>query len=112
MQDQGQIQPISQTDMAAADSLPVRIITALILGAFHVARLAVLTFMMLIEPVVRIVLCAAGFILTWSALLLRWTRHDPHLPFWSMIAYGIGCLWILAIFYWVMKLLGAPSSRN
>ena len=72
------------------------------------ARLPVLTVLVILEPVVRVLLAGFALLFVLVAFVLEWTAPATlHVPFWGMLAMGIGCAWLLALYYLVLRVLSA-----
>ncbi len=68
-----------------------------LLVAWNGGRLAVLAFLVLLEPLVRIVFVPLAFLGLCVTLLFGFAMGDPHFPKWGMLALSIGMLWV----YWL-----------
>ena len=72
-------------------------------------RIPALAFLVILEPVVRLVLAASALLLVLTALFYR-AIGMPHFPFWTMLALGIGSLLLLALYYALMRVLCARAA--
>jgi len=88
--------------------LAKRTALAVLRGLWIAARLPVLTLLVILEPVVRVLLAGFALIFVLVALLLEFTAPAAlHVPFWGMLAMGIACAWLLALYYLVLRVLSA-----
>jgi hypothetical protein len=67
-------------------------------------RFAALALLMILEPVARFVLSASALLMTLSALFLKATLSRPF-PFWGMLGASVGCMFLLVLYYSLMRLL-------
>jgi hypothetical protein len=75
-----------------------------ILGlAWHVVRLPILAFLVIIEPIVRLVLWGAAFLGVLTAFLFEFSGV-PNFPFWLMMSISIGCMLLLGLYYATLRL--------
>jgi hypothetical protein len=83
--------------------------------AWDVLRVPALTVLVILQPVVEFVLCTSALLVLLSAILLKLTTHRPEVPFWGMVAVSVGCVWALALYHGVMRILsvrpGVRASR-
>lgn len=85
-------------------------IAATIAGGFlsltwHLIRLPVLAFLVILEPLVRLVLSGAAFLGVITAFVFEYSGAVPDFPFWQTIAISIGCMLLLAGYYGLIRLL-------
>jgi hypothetical protein len=71
--------------------------------AWHIVRLPILAFLIIIEPVVRLVLWSAAFLGTLTAFLFEFSGAAPNFPFWLMISVSIGCMLLLGAYYALLR---------
>ena len=77
-------------------------------GLWIAARLPVLTVLVILEPVVRVLLAGFALLFVLVAFVLELTAPATlHVPFWGMLAMGIGCVWLLALYYLALRVLSA-----
>jgi len=79
---------------------------------WDVVRLPLLTLLVILEPLVQFSLSACALLLTMTALFFRFLVHRPDFPFWGMLALSIGCVWVLALYYACIRLLGLRVGAN
>jgi hypothetical protein len=72
--------------------------------AWQVVRLPALAFLLIIEPVVRLVLSSAALLGVFTALLFEFSAAAPTFPFWGMIAISVGCMLALMTCYALLRL--------
>ena len=85
-----------------------RTVRAAVRGLWIAARLPLVTLLVILEPVVRVLLAGFALLFVLVALALEFTAPAAlHVPFWGMLAMGIGCAWLLALYYLVLRVLSA-----
>jgi hypothetical protein len=67
-------------------------------------RWPVLALLIVLEPVVRFVLCGFALLGTLTALMLRFTVDRTQFPFWGTLAVSVSCVGILILYYAVIRL--------
>jgi hypothetical protein len=72
---------------------------------WQVVRLPAFTFLLILEPIVRLVLGALALLGVLTALVLKLTAA-PHFPFLAMLAASIGCGLVLAGYRALLRVLG------
>lgn len=89
----------------------------LLLGlAWDAVRLPALTLLAILEPLVAFFFSACALLLTLTAIFFKVFTHRPDFPFWGMLAMSVGCVWALALYYALIRLLGlrgviGPAGR-
>jgi hypothetical protein len=73
--------------------------------AWQVVRLPVLAFLLILEPVVRLVLSSAALLGVLTAFLFEFSAAAPTFPFWGMVAISVGCMLALMAYYAFLRLL-------
>ena len=97
-----------EPDALSSGGLAVRTVGALLHVLYAAVRLPVLTLLVILEPVVRVLLSGLALLFVLVAVLLELSAPRAlHVPFWGMLSTGIGCAWILALYYWVLRILSA-----
>jgi hypothetical protein len=97
-----------EPDMFLSGGLLGRTIRAAVRGLWIAARLPVVTVLVILEPVVRVLLAGFALLFVLVAFVLELTAPAAlHVPFWGMLAMGIGCAWLLALYYLVLRVLSA-----
>jgi hypothetical protein len=72
---------------------------------WHLVRLPLLAFLVILEPLVRLVLWGAAFHGVITAFVFEYSGAAPNFPFWQTIAISIGCMLLLAGYYGLIRLL-------
>jgi hypothetical protein len=85
--------------------LAARVALGLLLVTWTAIRLPLLAFLMILEPVVRVVLSGLALLVTLCALFLVAVTPSGTFPFWGMLAAGLGCFGLLTLYYGLMRLL-------
>ena len=95
-----------ETNTLSMGGIALRTIGAVLYALSAAIRLPVLTLLVILEPLVRVLLAGLALLLVLVAILLELTAPPGlHVPFWGMLATGIGCAWTLALYYWLLRLL-------
>ncbi|HJV69427.1 hypothetical protein, partial [Ideonella sp.] len=68
----------------------VGVIAASLFAAWQLVRLALVTVLVLAEPLVRIVLVPIAFLGFFVTLVFGFLMGAPHFPKWGMLAFSIG----------------------
>jgi len=77
-------------------------------GLWIAVRLPLVTLLVILEPVVRVLLAGFALLFVLVAFVLEFTAPAAlHVPFWGMLAVGIGCAWLLALYYLILRVLSA-----
>jgi hypothetical protein len=75
------------------------------MNAITVAKLPLLAVLKIFEPIVRIGLGVLAFCGTLIALFFRYFTDLPHVPFWGMLAFALGCALALMGYTHLVRLL-------
>jgi small-conductance mechanosensitive channel len=78
--------------------------SAVLLG-WQAVRLPLLSVLVILEPIVRIVLSGVAVMGLLTAFVFKFSGAAPHFPFWLVVAISIGCVLMLATYYWIVRLL-------
>lgn len=70
-------------------------------------RLPLLAFLIVLEPIVRIVLSGFALVSTFTAFLFEFESTRPDFPFWGMLAISLGCVGALALYSALIRVLSA-----
>jgi hypothetical protein len=104
----GGILHLREPDELWSDGLAVRTVAALLHALYAAVRLPVLTLLVVLEPLVRVLLAGVALLFVLVAVLLELSAPQAlHVPFCGLLATGIGCAWILALYYWILRILSA-----
>ena len=99
---------LGEPDMPSSGGFASRATRATARGLWIAARLPVLTLLVILEPVVRVLLAGFSLLFVLVAFVLELTAPATlHVPFWGMLAMGIGCAWLLALYYLLVRVLSA-----
>ncbi len=74
-----------------------RLMSVLLLVAWHVLRLVLCAVLVLLEPVVQAVLVPLAFLSFLIALFFGFVVGDPRFPRWGMLAFSVSSL----VLYWL-----------
>lgn len=83
--------------------------------AWQAIRLPLLTFLVILEPIVSFLLSALALLTALTALLWAFADPKPDFPFWTVLAGSVVCVLVLALYHSLMGVLsgGVPlRSRN
>jgi hypothetical protein len=80
--------------------------------AWRAIRLAVYALLVLLEPLVRMALCALALLGLLTALFIRLAANRPDFPFWGTLGLSIGCVLLLAINYAVIRRVARPQAAG
>src|SRR5512138_2638463 len=67
--------------------------------AWHIVRLPILAFLIILEPAIRLLLAGAAFLGTFTAFLFKFSGVVPDFPFWPVISISIGCMLLLITYH-------------
>ena len=73
--------------------------------AWRVIRLPILAFLLIVEPIVRLVLSFAALLGVITAFLFEFSAAAPTLPFWGMVAFSVSCMLALMAYYALLEIL-------
>ncbi len=69
---------------------------------WHAVRLPVFAFLVILEPVVRLVLSALALLSVLMAFVLEYGAALHDFPFWGMLGFGVGCVLVLIVYYGIL----------
>ncbi|MBW8077939.1 MAG: hypothetical protein GJU76_07675 [Gallionella sp.] len=72
-------------------------------------RIPLLTFLVILEPIVSFLLSALALLIALTALLWAFADPKPHFPFWTMLTGSLTCVLALAIYYALMRALSGDA---
>lgn len=87
-----------------------RVLRVMLGLAWDVVRLPALTLLAILEPLVAFVFSACALLLAITALFFKFLVHRRDFPFWGMLALAIGCVWALALYYMIIRVLGLRAA--
>jgi hypothetical protein len=104
----GGLLQLREPDEFSSGGLAVGTAAALLHAFYAAVRLPVLTLLVVLEPLVRVLLAGVALLFVLVAVLLELSAPRAlHVPFWGLLATGIVCAWILALYYWILRILSA-----
>lgn len=81
---------------------------ALLRLCWKLVSFPVLALLIILEPVVRVLLAGAALLLTLMAFFWKLAAPPPlHVPFFGMLGVAVGCMALLAAYYFLLRLLSA-----
>lgn len=72
--------------------------------AWHVVRLPILAFLVVLEPIVRVLLSGVAMLGVIVAFLFEFSGAVPGFPFWQTIFLSFGCVCLLVIYHRLLHL--------
>lgn len=84
------------------------ILLGLLWIAWQALRWTILSLLIVLEPIVRITLCALALLGTLTALFWKLAVDPPGFPFFTILALSLACVPLLAAYY---ALLGVFARR-
>jgi len=70
-------------------------------------RLPVFAFLVILEPVARLVLSTLGLLCILMAFFFEYATALEHFPFWEMLGAGVACELLLAVYYGLLRVFSA-----
>jgi hypothetical protein len=68
----------------------------------------VLALLIILEPVVQLLLAGLALLLTLMAFFWEFAAPPAlHPPFIGMLGAAVGCIAVLAVYYWILRLLSS-----
>jgi hypothetical protein len=68
-------------------------------------RWPVLALLIVLEPLIRTVLCGFALLGTLTALMIRFAADRPQFPFWGTLGVSLSCVGLLMVYYAAIRLL-------
>jgi len=94
-----------ERDTGAAKPLMALGLSALSL-AWQAIRLPIFAFLVILEPLVRLVLSALALLSVLMAVFFEYGTMLPDFPFWGMLGFGVGCVLLLVAYYGLLRIFG------
>ena len=69
-------------------------------------RLPIFAFLVILEPVVRLLLSALALLSVLMAFFFEYGTTPPDFPFRGMLAFGVGCILLLIVYYQLIRIFG------
>lgn len=79
-----------------------RLLAGLLWIAWQAIRWPILSLLIVLEPIVRVTLCALALLGTLTALFWRFAVDPPAFPFFTILALSLACIPVLAMYYAVL----------
>ena len=73
--------------------------------AWQGVRLPIVAFLLIIEPIVWLVFSIAALLGVITAFLFEFSAAAPTFPFWGMVAFSVGCMFALMVYYALVEIL-------
>ncbi|MDB6103304.1 MAG: hypothetical protein JWO52_3303 [Gammaproteobacteria bacterium] len=70
-------------------------------------RWPVLALLIVLEPLIRTVLCGFALFGTLTALMIRFAADRPEFPFWGTLGVSLSCVGLLMLYYAAIRLFAA-----
>ena len=68
-------------------------------------RLPVFAFLVILEPIIRIVLTAVALLGILMSFFFKFAGASPRFPFWGMLGFSVSCGLLLMLYYAAIRLL-------
>lgn len=94
-----------ETDTHAASSLSTAGSGVLCL-AWKAVRLPVFAFLVILEPVARVLLSALALLSVLMAFFFEYATELRDFPFLGMLGFGTGCVLLLVLYYGLLRVFG------
>jgi hypothetical protein len=72
---------------------------------WQAVRLPVFVFLVILEPIFRVVLTAVALLGILMSFFFRFAGASPLFPFWGMLGFSVSCGLILMLYYAAIRLL-------
>ena len=79
---------------------------------WQVIRWPVLALLVILEPVIRFILCGCALLGTLGAFLLKAIVHRPDVPFFGLLGLSISCVLLLALYYAAIRLFSGREGAQ
>lgn len=93
------------TPPASASDRIARALTGFLWLIWQMIRIPVFAFLVILEPIVRVLLAGGALLLVLTALFYRAFTQVPPFPFWGMLATGVASMLLLMLYYALLRLL-------
>ena len=93
--------------MASIAHITLACLAAILWLAWQAIRLPLLTFLVILEPIVNFLLSALALLIALTALLWAFADSKPDFPFWTVLAGSLACVLVLALYHALMRALSA-----
>ena len=70
-----------------------------------IIRLPVVALLAILEPIVSLTLSLLALLLALCAFFFKIFAHRPDFPFWMMLGFSVCCVFVLAAYYGIMRML-------
>ncbi len=85
-----------------------RAVWAVLALSWKLIRFPLVALLAILEPVARLLLAGSAVLLTLTAFFLKLVMPpEAHAPFWLLLALGVGCMGLLAVYHAALRLLSA-----
>jgi hypothetical protein len=64
----------------------------------------VFAFLVILEPVVRVVLSALALLSVLMAFFFEYATELPDFPFLGMLGFAVGCVLVLIVYYGLLRI--------
>jgi hypothetical protein len=71
---------------------------------WEAVRLPVFALLVILEPIVRVVLCGLALLSALAALFFEFLTELPKFPFWGMLGFSVGCALALLLYYGLVRI--------
>ena len=81
------------------------LLRGILLFIWCMVRVPIVIVLAFLEPVVRLLLIGIAVLSLLSGLVYLGSNVVPAIPFWVMVCVSIGCVMLLAVYQYVLRLL-------
>jgi hypothetical protein len=79
------------------------VLVGLLWIAWQAIRWPILSLLIVLEPIVRVTLCAFALLGTLTALFWRFAVDPPGFPFFTILLLSLACVPLLALYYTLLR---------
>lgn len=90
---------------AEEGSVVADLVRGILLFIWCVVRVPILIVLAFLEPFVRFVLVGVAILSLLTGLVYKGSSVSPPIPFWVMLCVSLGCLMLVPLYHFVLRLL-------
>ena len=99
---------VAETDAPLPRTITERAAWTALRAAWRVVSFPLLALLVILEPVVGFLLAGLALLLTLAAFFWKLAAPPPlHAPFLALLAAAVGCVALLTLYQWLLRLLSA-----
>ena len=97
---------VAETGATPPRALMGRAVWTALHALWRLVSFPLLTLLIILEPVVRFLLSGLALLLALSAVFWKLAAPPPlHAPFLALLAAAIGCVALLTLYQWLLRVL-------